>query len=197
MFSIFLPLLLFVGQVSHYAYPSENAVFRETPAFVLTFETPKETPKTTKKSPEIRKPDPVRERPRPLRIDPGSIVAPLVNPISPEIRTESPPKVPVQRKEEKKIFETVYFEFDSFELRPSEKVKLDALSREAIYSVSGFTCDIGGKEYNDRLAFKRAMAVKEYLGDIVKEVNAKGKCCYMDPKERSKNRRAEIKSITR
>jgi len=96
-----------------------------------------------------------------------------------------------------KVIETVYFDFDSFELKSEEKKKLDSLSRDINYRVTGYTCDIGEKSYNDRLALKRARAVKDYLGDIVKEVDGKGKCCYVDLRERWRNRRVEIKPINK
>lgn len=192
MFSLIVALSLFVGQGSSYTYPSEHAVFREAPAFIVSIQPLYETPKTLSKSPKKQQDLRAEQRTRAFRIDPRSI-APITVPVDPEVRAKPTPDKKVELKEEKKVFETVYFEFNSFQLRPSEKTKLDALPKDIEYSVTGFTCNIGGKEYNDRLAFKRAMAVKQYLGELVKEVNARGKCCYVDQKDISKNRRAEIK----
>jgi outer membrane protein OmpA-like peptidoglycan-associated protein len=182
MFSLILPLFLFVGQEPYYIYHSENAYFKEAPAYVLKAQVPSQTPKTI--SPvKISKPEPKRET-KPLRMDIREVKLPQV---------QVKPLPPVKPEKEEKSTETVYFDFDSFELKPSEKAKLDSLSRDIQYKVTGYTCDIGEKDYNDRLALKRAGAVREYLGSLVKEVSGKGKCCYIDLKNRWKNRRAEVK----
>jgi outer membrane protein OmpA-like peptidoglycan-associated protein len=180
---LILSLCLVVGQQS-YVYNSDNALFREAPAFMLKVEVPPPTPKTPIPV-KIAKPGPKRE-PKPLRLDIKEIGPPQIQP-----KPLSPPKV----EKEEKCTETVYFDFDSFELKPSEKAKLDSLSRDIEYRVRGYTCDIGPKDYNDRLALKRADAVRGYLGSIVKEVGGKGKCCYADKTDKSKNRRVEIKPL--
>ncbi len=60
--------------------------------------------------------------------------------------------------------------------------------------VKGFTCDIGSKWYNDRLAKRRAWAVASIAGrtglEII-DVSGQGKCCYV-PGKRKLSRRAEI-----
>jgi outer membrane protein OmpA-like peptidoglycan-associated protein len=186
MFSLILLLFLFVGQEPYYIYHSENAYFKEAPAFILRAEVPSQTPKTI--SPiKISKPEPKREA-KPLKIDIREVKLPQI---------QFKPLPPLKPEKEEKSTETVYFDFDSFELKPSEKEKLDSLPRDIQYKVTGYTCDIGEKDYNDRLALKRARAVREYLSSLVKEVSGKGNCCYIDLKDRWKNRRAEIKPLSK
>ena len=97
---------------------------------------------------------------------------------------------------------TLYFDFDDYRLRPEEFNRLKELVRSLPptkfekVELTGYTCDIGTKAYNDRLAFNRALSVKEALerlgitdGSI--KVSGKGKCCYIS-NVRSKNRRVEV-----
>jgi outer membrane protein OmpA-like peptidoglycan-associated protein len=196
MFSLILSLMLFVGQESNYVYNSEGVIFKESPAFTLRLEEPSPSPKTSIRVSKVEK----KAESKPFRINiPSSIQGDLnlaVGGISsgvPVVKERVTP--PVKIEEKKKVTETVYFDFDSYELKPGEKVKLDSLSKDTQYRATGYTCDIGGKSYNDRLALNRARAVQNYLGSIVKEVDGKGKCCYVDLKERWRNRRVEIKPI--
>jgi len=92
----------------------------------------------------------------------------------------------------------ILFDFDSAVLKDREKAKIlasiDDLKKAKTISVMGYTCDLGSKEHNDRLALQRAQAVAAYLEDRgVKpsEVTGEGKCCYVS-EDRIKNRRAEI-----
>lgn len=198
MFILAFSLFLFVGQNPNYTYFSENVQFKESPAFVFRVEEPSYTVKTKI---EVKAKE-VKGRISPFRIDPRE-ARPISIPlnlkdesISQQVQVKNIPPIKIENTE-KKTSEVVFFEFDSYVLRPSEKVKLDSLSRDIQYRVTGFTCDIGGKKYNDELALKRAEAVRNYLGDIVKEVGGKGKCCYLDPVDKSKNRRAEIKPLNK
>lgn len=97
------------------------------------------------------------------------------------------------------IQETVFFDFDSAELKKTELEKLrKIIIPGASYDISGYTCAAGDEGYNNRLALRRAQSV--YLGLMSLGVEAphikmggKGKCCYADTDEKSgKNRRAEI-----
>ncbi len=92
----------------------------------------------------------------------------------------------------------ILFDLDSAVLKDREKAKIlasiDDLKKAKTISVMGYTCDLGSKEHNDRLALQRAQAVTAYLEDRgVKpsEVTGEGKCCYVS-EDRIKNRRAEI-----
>lgn len=95
--------------------------------------------------------------------------------------------------------ETVFFDFDSAELKKTELEKLrKIIIPGARYDLSGYTCAAGDEGYNDRLALRRSQSV--YLGLMSLGVDAqhikmggKGKCCYADTDVRSrKNRRVEI-----
>jgi outer membrane protein OmpA-like peptidoglycan-associated protein len=60
--------------------------------------------------------------------------------------------------------------------------------------VTGYTCKIGGKFYNDKLATERALNVAEYLrqeGVLVKEIIGKGQQEYISGVDHV-NRRVEI-----
>ncbi len=65
---------------------------------------------------------------------------------------------------------TIHFAFDSSEVRNRKGLSL--LARALKYDpaligvrVKGFTCDLGSKAYNDRLALRRAEAVAKILGE--------------------------------
>jgi len=195
MFSLILSLMLFVGQESNYVYDSGVIIFKESPAFTLRLEEPSPSPKTPIPA-RVSKVEKKAES-RPFRINIPSTVKGDLDLTNKGIQSEVKEKVtpPVKIEEKRKVTETVFFDFDSYELKPGEKAKLDSLSKDTQYRATGYTCDIGEKFYNDKLALNRARAVQNYLGSIVKEVDGKGKCCYVDLKERWRNRRVEIKPI--
>jgi len=96
--------------------------------------------------------------------------------------------------------ETVYFEFDSDELRASETGKLD-FNYKKVYDIriTGYCCPIGTKEYNYFLGERRAEMVKQYLidngicpKDIMTVSNGELNPVSLEPDEYWKNRRAEI-----
>jgi outer membrane protein OmpA-like peptidoglycan-associated protein len=87
--------------------------------------------------------------------------------------------------------ETVHFDLNSAALKTQEKKKLDALATKEKVFVTGYTCDTGQKEYNDKLALRRAKTVQKYLKTDAK-TEGKGKCCYVSD-QKSANRRAEVK----
>jgi outer membrane protein OmpA-like peptidoglycan-associated protein len=111
---------------------------------------------------------------------------------------EEPVKIAENVDENTKV--TVYFNFDSDRLSGSAVKELDSfISHYKIpdtIHITGFTCEIGSKSYNDNLAYRRALRVKEYLRSH--NVNArmiihwKGKCCYLSNTDLSRNRRVEI-----
>jgi len=98
-----------------------------------------------------------------------------------------------------RLEKTILFGFDSARVEDSRVLSLLAGSLKTDPSVTGirirgFTCDIGTREYNDRLAMRRAVAVGSLLGKAglqVDEVSGEGKCCYI-PGERKLSRRVEI-----
>lgn len=68
--------------------------------------------------------------------------------------------------------------------------------------ISGRTDNLGSEPFNQRLAFARALAVREYIRDQIPLVNnviaidARGSCCFvasnMTAQGRSRNRRVEV-----
>lgn len=68
--------------------------------------------------------------------------------------------------------------------------------------ISGRTDSIGSEEVNQQLAMARALAVRNYMRDVVPElpnyisIDARGRCCFIasndDEAGRSKNRRVEV-----
>ncbi len=86
------------------------------------------------------------------------------------------------------------------DLAPLRALMEDMRSAERI-TLRGRTDAVGGKPDNDRLALRRAEAVREYLigygvdaGRI--GIEAEGKCCYAasnrTPEGRAANRRVEV-----
>jgi len=144
------------------------------------------------------------------------LCTPLVPELSPPpiaLRFETDPAKPSESPQEKQVAETspvlsvpaitlektIHFAFDSSIVRDRQGVTLLARSLKSDPAligvrVVGFTCDLGSKTHNARLALRRAEAVAEILGDEgfrVVEIAGEGKCCYV-PGERQHSRRAEI-----
>ena len=68
-------------------------------------------------------------------------------------------------------------------------------THDLFVDVTGYTCWLGPKKYNQSLALKRAKAVALRLkkaGVTIRSVSGKGKCCYIDRKNPAPNRRAEV-----
>jgi outer membrane protein OmpA-like peptidoglycan-associated protein len=102
---------------------------------------------------------------------------------------------------------TIYFNFDSYKLKPEGEAELDKLAdqltaaKEYNIVVGGHTCSIGSDNYNMELSEKRAQAVVKYL--LMKGVSNTyvGSNYYGESKpavpntsetNREKNRRAEF-----
>lgn len=100
---------------------------------------------------------------------------------------------------EYRLEKTVLFPFDSAKVETGSGLSLLAGTLKADPSVTGirirgFTCDLGTKAWNDRLAMRRAVTVASLFGKAglqVDEVSGEGKCCYI-PGERKLSRRVEI-----
>ena len=118
----------------------------------------------------------------------------LTDPVN--IPSETPSR---SRSSEYRLEKTVLFGFDSVRVEDGRNISLLATTLKTDPSVTairvkGFTCDIGTKEYNDRLAMRRAVSVGSLLGKAglqIDEVSGEGKCCYV-PGERKLSRRVEI-----
>lgn len=102
----------------------------------------------------------------------------------------------------------VHFEFAKATPAGNWRRELEVIERQVAPSdsllIKAYTDDLGGAQYNDNLARKRAEYVVSWLkAKGVKnpmEVEAKGKCCYIASNDtdtgRAANRRAEIHFIT-
>jgi len=92
----------------------------------------------------------------------------------------------------------IHFALNSWVVTPSEREKLNHFIREKHpreVDVTGYTCWLGSKKYNQWLALKRAKEVALCLkkaGIKTRSVTGKGKCCYIDRKTPAPNRRVEI-----
>jgi len=103
------------------------------------------------------------------------------------------------RPAEYRLEKTVHFSFASSKVEERQALMQAARAlkgdpRVSGVRVKGFTCDLGPKAYNDRLAMRRAVTVAAILGKAgvrIDEVSGEGKCCYL-PGGRSASRRAEI-----
>lgn len=98
----------------------------------------------------------------------------------------------------------VLFSFDSDRLENHAKAVLisllDSLRGERIV-IRGYTDDIGGEDYNNDLALRRALAVRDFLVNAGfpegwAQASGDGLCCYVAPNTdgegRRRNRRVEI-----
>ncbi len=70
---------------------------------------------------------------------------------------------------EKEIFQTVYFDFDRYEIRSDTRAVLEKMADYLKETpglgvvIEGHTCDIGTDEYNMTLGERRSLAVRRYL----------------------------------
>ena len=140
------------------------ARYEKGDTYILSFEKPVVTPKTSYIKPVL----PVKKIAK-LTIKPEELLPPV----------------------KKEQTETVHFDLNSAALKTQEKKKLDALVTKEKVSITGYTCDTGQKEYNDKLALRRAKTVQNYLKTDAK-AEGKGKCCYVSD-QKPANRRAEVK----
>ena len=116
----------------------------------------------------------------------------------------------VVRAKVRKEKETIHFSFGSAAISRSEQMKLRRVAARIKkhhgdkVSVAGYACLpavgtqagwIGPKKVNEKLALGRAMAVVHELGKEgvkVGSVSSRARCCYIDLKNPSPNRRVEI-----
>jgi len=110
--------------------------------------------------------------------------------------------VPIDDPQEK-LIATIQFNFDSARLSKKSIAELAGVAEkikgfgpgEVFVGVDGYTCKIGKKRYNDKLAMRRAKAVAgqlKKLGVTVSRLTGEGVCCYVDGQRLEPNRRAEI-----
>ncbi len=105
--------------------------------------------------------------PKPVEKPPIETKPPAPVDTTPEITEEPPPPPPPTLKESQ--LQTVYFDFDKYNLRPDARKSLDhnyqLLSQfgSAIIKIEGHCDERGTIEYNLSLGEKRAKSAKDYL----------------------------------
>lgn len=140
--------------------------------------------------------------PKTLNIQVAVVPAPSVT---------EPVVVPAKKREP--MTATVNFAFGSYRLTAAARDALSGLVSAAMaaggdmrITIDGYTDAVGTKNFNDRLARKRAAAVKKHLitagvpPERVRIGKTIGKCCYVKPNDteagRAANRRAEVVSLS-
>lgn len=102
----------------------------------------------------------------------------------------------------------INFDFDSYKIGDEQKKRLDRILNKLkstdtnyLIKVTGYTDNKGTQKYNEDLASKRSIIIKDYLEKNkvpaqYMALDAKGKCCYLNDNasdyDRYQNRRAEI-----
>ncbi|HRR41670.1 MAG TPA: OmpA family protein [Syntrophales bacterium] len=162
---------------ANYVYPSDVGAYQETAAYLFCASEGCNVP--TRKRPHV-----------PQRVQVQVVAAkPETQPVRPPVKAATPPPT---------LRETLYFRFDSAKLTEKEVGKIKQLkekvsSPEGKATITGYTDKIGTQAYNDKLALRRAETVNRHLGYGTKAVvSGKGKCCYADEADNSKNRRVEV-----
>lgn len=126
----------------------------------------------------------------------------------PPEKPAEPPAKPTLREDQ---FQTVYFDFDKYNLRPDAKAALDANYQllteygDAIVKIEGHCDERGTVEYNLSLGEKRARAAMEYLVGLGISANRISIISYgkerpavmgSDEAAWSKNRRCEFRIVS-
>lgn len=126
----------------------------------------------------------------------------------PPEKPAEPPAKPTLREDQ---FQTVYFDFDKYNLRPDAKAALDANYQllteygDAIVKIEGHCDERGTVEYNLSLGEKRARAAMEYLVGLGISANRVSIISYgkerpavmgSDEAAWSKNRRCEFRIVS-
>jgi outer membrane protein OmpA-like peptidoglycan-associated protein len=176
MAAILSILLLISTAQAPVRYTSSNARFLQSPGYVFCEKCPE---------PSHRKHLPSRQA-TPFLLPPK-----IVQDKKPQSLTPPPAKPAPVTLQTVTGRQTVFFDFNSYVLKPAEKLKLDGLDKKSVVDVIGYTDDKGSKSYNDHLALKRAAAVASYLGISV-PLEGKGNCCYVSADKQNLNRRVEI-----
>lgn len=125
-----------------------------------------------------------------------SDVLPLTNT---DEKTEEGEKTSIQNEDKKKpmkgptLIGSVYFDFDSSQIRFSEKKVIGGVGEGGRLSIKGYTCIVGGDKYNLLLSKKRAEAVAGILKkNGIKSMDVQGLGKSSENKEKRLNRRVDI-----
>lgn len=126
----------------------------------------------------------------------------MMNDMAQQLATQAP--APVLPATKPAAFQNILFAYDRSSLSVEAMQQLDAVVDQLhgrTMELRGFTDFKGEKPYNNRLALRRAKAVKAYLqkkGIPEKSIviEGDGLCCYIAPNDseenRQRNRRVEI-----
>jgi outer membrane protein OmpA-like peptidoglycan-associated protein len=198
MFSALIIALAFSTAQVDYTYQSGNAVFLPDRTFILCSTCPSVSHKKKEEKPYLASTTPQKST-SPLFLDFNDIVPHSVSNAETNAKQDIV-EVKVNKDSKSANCEVnkvlVNFNFDSAELSNSAKQILDTLDVSYPYTVTGFTCSVGQKDYNNKLAKRRAESVADYLrqkGVKIESVSGKGSCCYLEQElsNSAKNRRAE------
>jgi outer membrane protein OmpA-like peptidoglycan-associated protein len=149
--------------------------------------------------------------PKTLAVDNGVAAAPLPSPSLPIASADTSVSAHVSSLVPVSIVARVVLSFptSSSYLTPSMQKRLDdslpAAGSATKVVIRGRTDDVGPAQLNDRLAYLRALAVRNHLvsrkaaTDDKLEIDSKGNCCYLiantDDKCRAQNRRVEVEFV--
>ncbi len=139
----------------------------------------------------------------PRRFEGRKMPLPKPVPIDPPVQVHAKAAAP-ETAEIKTREITVHFALNSAVLSASERRRLDG-QRDLFHKaeeieITGYTCRLGTKAYNDRLAAQRAETVRRHLfssltnGKTAAVVKGLGKCCYVS-KSNTPNRRSVVKVV--
>ena len=166
----------------------------ERDRFLLCEHCPGPTPKTRKTATRIARNDDGDGR--------TAVAGPdkAVPAIPPEGRTDV-------THQDNQIVVEVHFAFDSDRLPPDFADSLRAALRGAngvrAIRIAGYTDDIGPQHYNDRLALRRALALRKALLSLglpgltseVVSAEGRGLCCYVASNDTPEGRRANRRAV--
>ena len=92
----------------------------------------------------------------------------------------------------------ILFDFDQADLDTQDLSVLDSIPTGLKVRVEGYTCQLGGEDYNQKLSDRRAAVVAEVLekhGVTVVEQAGRGECCPVSQTELARNRRVAIMEV--
>lgn len=139
--------------------------------------------------------------------------APVMPRVSMPTKTPERPAVPpVERQQQEQRQQppvVVRFAFAKADMVGDWRSAIDAIAESVrpndLLLIKGYTDDVGGAAYNDRLALRRAEAVADALMrrgiKNPMQIEAQGKCCYIasnaTEQGRAENRRAEVHFVSK
>ncbi len=89
----------------------------------------------------------------------------------------------------------ILFNLNEAYLDDSDRLIMNQIPFGSRVRVTGYTCSIGSKDYNDKLSLQRAEAVANYLRSHkvkIISISGRGECCPVSTTDLGKNRRVLI-----